>query len=57
MMNPGAYFLSQRFAMRDKDVLYVGNAGANQTTKMVQLISQLFSPALSAAVVAQNGLN
>jgi polysaccharide export outer membrane protein len=57
MMNPGAYFLSQRFAMRDKDVLYVGNAGANQTTKMVQLISQLFSPALSAAVVAQNAVN
>ena len=54
MMNPGAYFLSQRFAMRDKDVLYIGNAAANQPTKLVQLIGQLFSPALSAAVIAQN---
>lgn len=57
MMKPGAYFLSQRFMMRDKDVLYIGNAGANQPTKLVQLIGTLFSPALSAAVVAQNATN
>jgi polysaccharide export outer membrane protein len=44
MMNTGAYFLSQRFVMRDKDVLYIGNAGANQPSKLVQIISQLFAP-------------
>ena len=44
MMKPGAYLLSQRFVMRDKDVLYVGNAAANQPAKLIQLVSQLFSP-------------
>jgi polysaccharide export outer membrane protein len=44
MMKPGAYFLSQHFMMRDQDVLYVGNARANQPGKLVQLLSQLFLP-------------
>lgn len=57
MMQTQGYFLAQRFAMQDKDVLYVGNARANQPSKMVQLISQLFSPILtvtSAVAVVQN---
>jgi len=57
MMKTGAFFLAQRFTMRDKDVLYFGNAAANQPSKMVQLISQLFSPILtvtSAVSVIQN---
>lgn len=49
MMRAGTYFLAQRFAMRDKDVLYFGNAAANQTSKAIQLISQLFSPLLTVA--------
>jgi polysaccharide export outer membrane protein len=53
MMRPGAYLLSQRFAMRDRDVLYVGNARANQLTKFVQLLSQLFVPVATARAVAQ----
>lgn len=44
MMRPGAYFISQRFAMRDKDLVYIGNARANQPSKLVQIISQLFAP-------------
>jgi polysaccharide export outer membrane protein len=44
MMRAGAYLLSQRFLMHDRDVLYVGNARANQLTKFVQLLSQLFIP-------------
>lgn len=44
MMIPGAYLLSQHFAMRDRDVLYIGNARANQASKFVQLLSQLFLP-------------
>lgn len=57
MMNAGAYFLSQRFAMRDKDVLYIGNAGANQPSKLIQIISQLFAPIVtvtSAVSVLKN---
>ena len=51
MMRPGAYLLSQRFAMHDRDVLYVGNARANQLTKFVQLLSQLFVPVATARAV------
>jgi polysaccharide export outer membrane protein len=47
MMNTGSYFLAQNFQMRDKDILYFGNARANQPSKLVQLISQLFSPILT----------
>jgi polysaccharide export outer membrane protein len=53
MMQPGAYLLSQRFLMQDRDVLYVGNARANQLTKFVQLLSQLFVPVATARAVAQ----
>jgi polysaccharide export outer membrane protein len=60
MMKTGAYFVAQKFTMQDKDVLYFGNAAANQPSKMVQLISQLFSPVLtvtSAVSVIQNSNN
>lgn len=60
MMNTGAYFVAQRFSMQDKDVLYFGNAAANQPSKLIQLISQLFSPILtvtSAVQTVQNSNN
>lgn len=60
MMTGGSYLLAQNFAMRDKDVLYIGNAKANQPTKLIQLISQLFSPILtvtSAVQTVQNSNN
>ena len=60
LMKAGSYFLTQRFAMQDKDVLYFGNASANQPSKVVQLISQLFSPILtvtSAVQTVQNSNN
>lgn len=44
MMQASSYLLAQRFAMTDKDVLYIGNAEANQPTKLVQIVSQLFFP-------------
>ncbi|PSO09733.1 MULTISPECIES: polysaccharide biosynthesis/export family protein [unclassified Sphingobium] len=47
MMQTGSYFLAQKFVMQDNDVLYFGNAAANQPSKLVQLISQLFSPVLT----------
>lgn len=44
MMQASSYLLAQRFAMSDKDVLYIGNAAANQPAKLTQIISQLFYP-------------
>lgn len=53
MMKAGAYLLSQRFAMRDKDLLYIGNARANQPSKLIQIISQLFSPIVTVTSAVQ----
>jgi polysaccharide export outer membrane protein len=53
MMKAGSYFVAQRFAMQDKDVLYFGNAAANQPSKLIQLISQLFSPILTVTSAVQ----
>lgn len=44
MLQAQNYFLSQRFAMRDKDVVYIANASANQPLKLVQALGQLFGP-------------
>lgn len=56
MMDASGYILSQRFAMRDKDVLYIGNAAANQPSKFIQLISQLFAPIVTAGNLANGSL-
>jgi polysaccharide export outer membrane protein len=53
MMRGGAYLLSQRFLIQDRDVLYIGNARANQPSKFVQLLSQLFVPVATARAVTQ----
>jgi len=38
--------------MRDKDLLYVGNAAANQPSKLIGIISQLFTPVILARQLA-----
>lgn len=53
MMKAGSYFLAQNFAMRDKDILYFGNAKANQPSKMIQLVSQLFAPVITVISAVQ----
>jgi polysaccharide export outer membrane protein len=42
--------------MADKDVLYIGDAAANQPTRMVQIISQLFFPLVTLDSII-NGSN
>lgn len=53
LLQPAGYFLSQRFTMRDKDVIYVANAGANRPAKLVGIINQLFSPFVAARAVTR----
>jgi polysaccharide export outer membrane protein len=53
MLNPASYFLSQRFAMRDKDVIYIANARSNQPTKLVGIINQLFAPFITARQITR----
>ena len=50
---PSSYFLAQRFAMRDKDVIYIANAKINQTRKLVELFNLLFTPVYSIKVTTQ----
>ncbi len=53
-MQPSSYFLSQRFAIRDKDVIYIANAAAMRPAKLVNIINQLVSPAVTAKILTQN---
>jgi polysaccharide export outer membrane protein len=48
MLKPESYFLAQRFAMHDKDVVYIANARANQPAKLFGIINQLFAPFITA---------
>ena len=53
MIQAENYFLAQRFAMHDKDVLYISNAPTNQLSKLAQIIGLLFSPFFSVRAAAQ----
>lgn len=53
MRDPMAYFLTQRFEMRPRDVVYVGNASANIPTKAIQILNLFFSPFYTAKVLTQ----
>lgn len=55
MLEASSYILAQRFEMRDKDVLYVGEAEANRPTRVVQVLSQLFLPLLTLQNTLNNG--
>jgi polysaccharide export outer membrane protein len=57
MMKTEVYFLAQRFSMQDKDVLYFGNAAANQPSKVIQLVSQLFLPIITVTSAVQTMQN
>jgi len=46
MMRPDSYFLSQRIAMTDKDVIYIASAASNAPGRLATILAQLFSPLL-----------
>lgn len=50
---PSNYFLAQRFAMRDKDVIFIANARINQTRKLVELFNILFTPVYTIRATVQ----
>lgn len=52
LLQPQSFFLAQRFAVRDKDVIYVANAAANRPAKLVGIINSLFSPFVAARTIA-----
>jgi len=52
MMKPESYFLAQMVEMQDKDVLLFANAPANLSSKLISMINQLLSPAITAATIS-----
>jgi polysaccharide export outer membrane protein len=52
LRSPSALFTARRFAMRDKDIIYVSNAPLNEVRKVFQLVSLLTQPAISGGAVA-----
>lgn len=54
LLDPASYFLSQQVAIQDKDVIYIANAAANQPSKLISIINQLFSPFITARALTQN---
>jgi polysaccharide export outer membrane protein len=53
MRDPRSYFLTQRFEMRPRDVVYIANARANIPVKAMQFLNLFFSPFYTAKVVSQ----
>ncbi|AWW73675.1 capsule biosynthesis protein [Erythrobacter sp. KY5] len=54
LLEAPTYFLAQRFALRDDDVLYFGNAASNQPRKLIQAVGQLFGPIVTATTLANS---
>ena len=46
-----SYFLAQRFAMHDKDIIYVANADFNELQKFFTLLNTLTGPVITGIVV------
>jgi polysaccharide export outer membrane protein len=45
LRKPGAFFLTQQFAMADKDILYISNADATELIKFLQIVNSISSTA------------
>jgi polysaccharide biosynthesis/export protein len=55
MKDPGALFAAKRFAIRDRDILYVSNAPLAEIGKVVQLIQMVAQPAVQGYAVSRIG--
>ncbi len=53
LRNPNSFFVMQSFAINDKDVLYVSNAGAPELQKFLNLILSVAYPALTGIQVTR----
>jgi polysaccharide export outer membrane protein len=53
MLEPASYLLAQRFALAHDDVIYIAGAEANEPTKILQLIGQIFAPIVTARAVTR----
>ncbi|MEM7701093.1 MAG: polysaccharide biosynthesis/export family protein [Pseudomonadota bacterium] len=54
LLNAPTFFLAQKFALRDSDILYFGTAASNQPRKVIQTVGQLFAPIVTVTAAANN---
>lgn len=52
LREPAALFRARRFAMRDKDILYVSTAPLSELEKIARVFAQLASPVIAAKAVS-----
>ncbi|CAN5279930.1 polysaccharide biosynthesis/export family protein [soil metagenome] len=53
LLDPRGYFAVQRFTMREKDVLLIANARSAQFAKLVTLLNQFVSPAITVDLLTR----
>lgn len=53
LMKPQSYLLAQRFYLHDKDAILISNARVNVAAKLVGIINQLFSPAVTVRALTK----
>ena len=53
LLQPQSYFAAQRFRMREKDVMLVANAQANQIGKFVQMLNAVIAPAITVDLLTR----
>lgn len=47
-MDPGSHFLAQRFAMQDKNLIYIATARTDRLQRRIGIISSVASPCLDS---------
>jgi polysaccharide export outer membrane protein len=53
LRKPAALFRARRFAMRDKDILYVSTAPLSELEKIARVFGQLAAPAVAAKAISK----
>lgn len=53
LLDPRGYFIVQRFAIHEKDVLLIANARSAQFAKLVTLLNQFVSPAITVDLLTR----
>ena len=53
LLQAQSYFVSQRFEMRPRDVVYIANAQSNQPAKVLQILNLFFQPVYTGKVLSQ----
>lgn len=53
LLDPASYFAAQNFAMRERDVMLVANAGSNRLDKVLRMINGLATPIVTADLLTR----